>query len=771
MVKDESLYLIDPASLFDKNHKTFLGAPLLFDKDKDNDVTFLYGFLKDFLTIRCGLKIRAGIVLISKECLEDASEKEVEAVAAFIKKMGLPVIDDRKSSVIDICSQYARFSSAIYSNNEALLQFSRPDLTIVRDNARKGYDYQNFDTIVKKYGVAPDKMATFLALTGGPKDSGITRNQAVRLVESFGSLEDIFASQSSFPNPRLRVRLTENEAAIFTRYRALTSSEVREEGLMKNFEDCSLHLDTDKNTKLLHKLGMHSLVRLLGPLPKEDSIVQVKSAGLPFEIVDHEQGLKALSERLPNSEVWAIDTESSGRDPHSATLFGIAFSADNEKSCYVPLLDHDLKGISSSKAINIIRRLLEDGSRKFIGHNIKYDCLLLRRNGIHLKAIHFDTMLAAFECYGDLDFLNLGFLSKELLGKSKTSYKEILGQKDSPWDIPLPKLAGHACRDVETTFLLYKFLQKEIVSKGLPSQYFDHTLPLLKTLGDLEYLGIKVDQDKLHRFRDVLLKKANKLAQHINNSTGLDIIIASDEEVKHHFLSVLSLAEWKALKESFTAFLERLAINYEVPRLLILYRRLLKEINSVDAIIRSIKKGRIFPIFSQVKSKSGLVTAKQPDFFNTEYLKEFFFCFEKKLRPFFRDALPALNKIQALSGDEVLQQDLSGDPLVNCYLKNNPRLAGTDSNCLFLQMISGTPDSRLVSRFLIDKADLALIRKDLESRYKKLFSFLNKFKRDSFEKGFSEIEGKRKYLVGLKSPNLEKRRKAGQVAMEWLIGQ
>ena len=165
------------------------------------------------------------------------------------------------------------------------------------------------------------------------------------------------------------------------------------------------------------------------------------------------------------------------------------------------------------------------------------------------------------------------------------------------------------------------------------------------------------------------------------------------------------------------------------------------------------------------------MTAKQPDFFDTEYSKEFSPCLDQKLRPFFRDALSAINRIQALSGDEVLKKDMSEDPLVNCYLKSHPRLAGVDSNSLFLQMITGAPDSRLVSRFLVDRGDLALIRKDLESRYKKLFSFLNKFKRDSFEKGFSEIEGKRRYLVGLKSPNLEKRRKAGQVALEWLTGQ
>jgi DNA polymerase I-like protein with 3'-5' exonuclease and polymerase domains len=78
-------------------------------------------------------------------------------------------------------------------------------------------------------------------------------------------------------------------------------------------------------------------------------------------------------------------------------------------------------------------------------------------------------------------------------------------------------------------------------------------------------------------------------------------------------------------------------------------------------------------------------------------------------------------------------------------------------------------DSKLINRFLIDRNDLTLLRRKIESRYDKLFSFLNKFKRDSHEKGFSEISGKKRYWVGLKSPNIEKRRKAIQFALKWLV--
>jgi len=76
----------------------------------------------------------------------------------------------------------------------------------------------------------------------------------------------------------------------------------------------------------------------------------------------------------------------------------------------------------------------------------------------------------------------------------------------------------------------------------------------------------------------------------------------------------------------------------------------------------------------------------------------------------------------------------------------------------------------IIQQLLIDGKHLTALRRDVESRYEKLFNFLDKFRRSSVEKGFSEIEGKRKYLAGLKNPNIEKRRKAIEYAVGWLIG-
>jgi len=180
MVKDTALFLIDSTSLFRKTHEAFIGAPLILDSGRDK--TFVYGFLKTLLALRRDLHINAGIVLISRECCAEGCEEKVKDAAELTEEIGIPIIFENNSSIIDICQEYAPNAGAIYSENEALVQFARQDLCILRGNESKGYEKLHWDTVRRKYGVAPNRIATFLALTTGRKDSVITRNQAVRLI-------------------------------------------------------------------------------------------------------------------------------------------------------------------------------------------------------------------------------------------------------------------------------------------------------------------------------------------------------------------------------------------------------------------------------------------------------------------------------------------------------------------------------------------------------------------------------------------------------------
>jgi DNA polymerase I-like protein with 3'-5' exonuclease and polymerase domains len=768
MVKEKGLHLIDAAPFFERTHKAFLSAPLLLAGTDDN--TFVYGFLRDFLLLRNDLRIEAGIVVISCDCREVASEQEIQRVGSLLKKLGVPAVISENNSAVDICHKYVLKATTIYAENDALLQFASRERHIIRRNARSEYEHFDSEAVKRKYGVEPEKKATFLAFTRGQKDSVISRNQAIRLIERLGRLEQIIERMPEIPTLGLRTRIKDNKDVMLSRYQKLVPSANPENRFVGTCEGYSLTLNNKGNAACLNTMGLHSLTRHL-KLPDNSghNYGLVRSQNSDSEIIDNEKALKTLRDRLLETEICAIDTEASSKDPHSATLFGIAFSS-GKWNCYIPMLDQDLKGISAKKVLRDIKGVLEDKDRKYIGHNIKYDSVLLRRHGIHLKSIYFDTMLAAFECYGDLEFFNLGFLSEKLLGRGKSPYKEMLGRSDSPWDVPLSKLAEHACEDVEVTFQLFRTLWKEVESKGLAPQFFDQTLPLCHSLGEFEYHGIEVGETELKRYCDNLTEKALKLRQDINATAGRDVNVDSEYELRDLLSSTFGIPLWNKPNKSFIAFLELVASSHEIARLIVQYKRLLKDIHSLEAILNTMKHGRVYPVFSQIKSKAGFVTSTQPDIFAVSHSKDFQSCFDAKLHHFFKDSASAIRRLQALSSDHALRKDMSPNYNVNGFIKSHPLASGKDDVGLLLAFVGGVSDSKIIHQLLIDGQHLKVLRRDVESRYEKLFRFLNKFRRSTLEKGFSEIEGKRKYLAGLKSPNIEKRRKAIEYAVGWLIG-
>src|SRR5260370_38824244 len=97
-----------------------------------------------------------------------------------------------------------------------------------------------------------------------------------------------------------------------------------------------------------------------------------------------------------------VDTESSGKDPHSAELFGISISVKNGEAFYVPTGVHDRGGVDRETVLSGLRRLFEGGI-KGTGQNLRYDYGLLRKHGIKIVAVDVDTVLAAYDCFGDSD--------------------------------------------------------------------------------------------------------------------------------------------------------------------------------------------------------------------------------------------------------------------------------------------------------------------------------------------------------------------------------
>jgi DNA polymerase-1 len=185
-----------------------------------------------------------------------------------------------------------------------------------------------------------------------------------------------------------------------------------------------------------------------------------------YKAIRDETGMQELQARISKSEVCALDTEASDKDPRSAALFGVAFSVKVGEAFYVPMTNADLKGTSPEVIKARLQKLLA-GRTGFVGHNVKFDCVLLRRRGITIKHIFFDTMLAAYDCFGDWEFLNLVALAKRLLGKDIKRYKDIVNEGETLLAVPFKELLEHACADADMTLRLYHRLRKELEKRKL----------------------------------------------------------------------------------------------------------------------------------------------------------------------------------------------------------------------------------------------------------------------------------------------------------------
>ena len=531
----------------------------------------------------------------------------------------------------------------------------------------------------------------------------------------------------------------------------------------------NIKLNNEKNTNLLKSYGLYSLTRLLkSPLKVHLNFKSNKKESNSYHAIIDSTGIKKLESLLSSSEYCAIDTEADDKDPHHATLFGVSFSVKKGEAYFVPLLENDLKDINQEDVVSFLKRVVKM-QIKFIGHNIKYDYLLLRRNGINIQNVYFDTMLAAYECYGDWIFFNLKYLSHKLLGKDIKSYKEIVDREETFLELPFKKIVQHACEDADMTFRLYHVLRGELERKGLTSQYFEDTIPLLIKLGGFEFNGIPCNLKKLEKMRRSMLTQLLNLKQNIFDNVGKTFDIDSSKELAVIINDTLKLQEFVRNKKITLSILEQLSINRHVPRLLVRYKRLQRQIKTIDSIAKNIKNKKIHPIFNQIKPPHGQFSSSKPNIFNKDVISNIEICFGKEVKAFFKDHKKSLNILEDLTEDSTLRKDRANKNKRNQFMANHPLMKELDYDELLLKIIIGTHDSFLSKRFMVDKTTISTIIYDLKIRYSSLFQWIEKFQKETSIRGFASFNSKRKYLDGLKSSNIAKRKKALNDVVRWLV--
>ncbi len=769
MVKMERSFLIDSAFLIQRARKTFFGTPLLAHGGKD--FTLVFGCLRDFLRLRRELGMMGGAFVIGSAAHALTTSDIISDLLAILKKLGIACIHAPLKHELQLGGAISSRFSAIVTADRRFLQFCTQDCNVVllKITGQPEPKRMSPETVRLATGVTPEQVPTYLALTDGPPEMALTAQQATRLVTLFGDLASIYENLANVSSAQIRMKLQRFESSIRGRFSAGAFCATNNGMDRREQPQPLVGIDTKENRETLKEYGFFSLLPLLPHRTDAEPEILASSAKTDtFRAIVDRSGLEALESAVHMSKLCAIDVEADDKDPRKGTLSGIAFAVKAGEAFFVPLVETVLKDIPTSAVLKALKRILSSDV-EFIGHNIKYDCLLLRRLGIPIKRIHFDTMLAAFECHGDWPFFKLQYLAQKLLGRRIKSYRDLLDERDGGSELPFREIVNHACQDADATLRLYPVLSAELTQRNIWDQYHDQTMALLVRLVDLEFRGVTVNLRRVSALRKSLLAEAVKLKSDACEQAGRDFDVDSEREVFEILGDAARSRGYFGPRRIPLSMLEELATTNPIARSVLQYRRLRTQVSRLESIATATTSGVIHPLFNQIRSRCGLLSTTDPSLFDLPPQLDFESCFDRSVQPLFRNPEQAFERLAKLTKDPVLRRVRASKSRVDPFMARHPFMQGLNCDEFLLSLAVGLSDAKLCKRFLIDRLRAATIRHDLEKRYQIMFRWLNTFCRTTQAKGFATSEGLKKYIDGLRCSDLARREQVLEHAVRWLV--
>jgi DNA polymerase-1 len=473
--------------------------------------------------------------------------------------------------------------------------------------------------VLERFGVPPRRVTEYMALVGDPVDNipgvkGVGEKTAKGLLAEFGSLEELMAHPERIKKDRVRKLITEGvEDMNLSRQLAEVDRQVP---LETSEADFSLgEPDWEALGDIFRELEFTSLLKILPgrPAPGERECEAVFYKSRLREIISSIKGELAL------------DTETTGTDPTVDRMVGFSLSTARGKACYVPLM-HDYPGVPEQldreAALDAVRPVIEDGETAKVGHNLKFDILVLRGEGLDTRGRLYDTMVASYLLGPTRPEHSLESVGLEHLSRKKRTFKEVVGKKGGFREVDIPTAADYACEDAELAFGLKEVLFQGLREEGLEELYFKVEMPLIYVLAEMEAAGVKVDTERLAALGKELDRELEGLRGRIFFLAGCEFNINSPKQLGKVLFEDLGLKPGKKKKTGYSTdmgVLEELARTHELPGEVLDYRSLSKLKNTyVDVLPARINPatGRLHTSFNQTVTATGRLSSSTPNLQN-----------------------------------------------------------------------------------------------------------------------------------------------------------
>lgn len=719
------------------------------------------------------------------------------------------------------------------------------------------YDIIDSDKVCEKFGVPPEQVIDILGLIGDSSDNvpgvkGIGEKTAIPLIQQYGTIHNLYEHLDEISSKSVRQKLTDNrDMAFLSRELVTIDTHVPVEFHIDNFAAAPPNIEALAG--LFDTLGFRRLKERFGvadagtqssttTVVVAEEVQTVAEDLHTLDTIEHEYilvnsrpKLRAMIDELLEAEMIAFDTETSGLDPMAADIVGLSLCAREGRAFYVPLYcvgedfeDMDIPAATATTAptdkktqdslfdeqtadsaparvhnregavavLDELKSLLENRSIGKCGQNAKFDTLMLKRYGVEVHPVSFDTMLASY-LLNATDAHNMDALARRWLNYTPIPITSLIGEKKkeqkSMCEIEQERICDYACEDADVTLRLYHILRDKLEGESLTELATTVEFPLVDALTQMEYNGVAIDTGVLSEISEYISRQSVQLREDVYKETGVEFNLDSPKQLAEVLFEKMGIPPVKKTKTGYStdvSVLETLAGDHPVASMILEYRQLTKlQSTYVEALPKSINPatGRIHTTFNQTVAGTGRLSSTDPNLQNIPIRTEL----GRKIRLAF---VPQAEGASILSADysqielRIMAHVCGDETLINAFKNNIDIHAATASNLFGVSVDKVDGDMRrvaktvnfgvmyglgafgLAQRLKIPRGQAQDIITNYFDKYPRIKEYIDTTIEQGRSKGYVEtLSGRRRYFPDLTSNNRTVRTAAERAAINMPI--